>query len=98
MKKLMVMALTVTLLLTGIGTTASAAVTCAHRNTTPGDDEWRATGHGYYHSYAPSLECKVDTMRKYTAESCNDCGALILRPTDTLWDSHAVTSHNLPRP
>lgn len=98
MKKLMVIALTVTLLLTGIGTTASAAVTCTHEHKVKQGYEWRATGHGYYHSYAPSLECKVDTYRKYEVFSCPDCCALVLEPMNVLWDSHAVTSHNLPKP
>lgn len=101
MKKLMVMALTVTLLFTGIGTTASAAATCTHQNKVQQGYEWRATGHGYYHPYSTSngsVGCKVDTYRKYTVYSCPDCHWLELEPMDVYWDSHEVTSHNSPKP
>lgn len=101
MKKLMVMALTVTLLFTGIGTTASAAGTCTHSVKEDKGVEWRPTGNGYNHPYTTSsgtMGCGVTIMEKYTVKKCTDCGALILNPTGVTWESHEVTSHNRPKP
>lgn len=101
MKKLMVMALTVTLLFTGIGTTASAAGACTHSSQKNRGEEWRPTGNGYNHSYTTAegtKGCGVTIMRKYTVKECTSCGALILYPTDLTWESHDVASHNGPKP
>ena len=101
MKKLMVMALTVTLLFTGIGMTASAAGTCNHSNTVSAGTEWRTTGNGYNHAYTTSSGtkgCGVTIMEKYTVKKCIDCGVVICTPTGVTWESHDVTSHNGPKP
>lgn len=101
MKKLVVMALTVTLLFTGSGMTASAAIGCSHQHTVSRADEWRATGNGYNHPYTTAsgtMGCGVTIMEKYHARACTDCGALILTPTGVTWESHEITSHNGPKP
>lgn len=101
MKKLMVMALTVTLLLTGIGTTASAAASCTHENGEHLYDTLLPSGHGYTHPYSitgGTAGCSVTIMNKYKVYKCKYCDTLLYKPTGDTWDSHEVTSHNGPKP
>lgn len=101
MKKIIVITLTVALLFTGVGTTASAANSCSHSHTTYQYDEWRPTGNGYNHPYTTASGtkgCGVTIMEKYRVYKCNSCAALILIGTGTTWESHEETSHNGPKP
>lgn len=98
MKKLMAMALMVTLLFTGIGTTASAADPCSHSFERYGQ-EWLPTGNGYNHPYTTSsgttAGCAVTIKRHYDREKCTKCGAILYTPIEEAErEYHQIASHN----
>ena len=98
MKKIVVMALMVTLLFTGTGTMASAADTCQHSWRSNGN-EWLPTGQGYNHPYTTSsgitAGCGVTIKRNYNSQKCEKCGAILYTPTGKQdREYHEISSHN----
>lgn len=97
MRRLIVMALTVGLLFTGIGATASASGSCQHDFKNQGTTRL-PTGQGYTHTYTTSSGtkgCGVTIKRHYYWEHCDKCGANLYTPTgEADREYHEVWSHN----
>lgn len=99
MKKFIVIALSVAMLMTSAAFPSSAAETCTHPSCNQTSGFWKSTGNGYNHTYVNgdgvTAVCGVTIQEYGYYEICSSCGAIVrFVGLGRTRDYHEIASHN----